>query len=134
MSSNTEEVKETSKSKIKLVRLKIKEGATNNEYQYEEYYQDEDNAFSRKSFKKQSNTEAEEEEEEMVPFNPDSSKQAAVPRPVAVKCGLVPPYAITTLPTDIKDICGRTKPSLMEAAKVDTIMMDNVIYEAGDGK
>ena len=130
MSSNTEEVKETSKSKIKLVRLKIKEGATNNEYQYEEYYQDEDNAFSRKSSKKQSTTEA-EEEEEMVPFNPDSSKQAAAPPPVAVKCGLVQPYAITTLPTDIKDICDRTKASMMDGATLDTIMMDNVIYEAG---
>ena len=110
----------------------IKEGTTNNEYQYEEYYQDEDNTFSRKSSKKQSNTEAEEEdEEEMVPLDPDSSEQAAVPLPVAVKCGLVPLYAITTLPTDIKDICGRTKANMMEAATVDTIMMDNVIYEAG---
>ena len=33
MSCNTEEVKETSKSKIRLVRLKIKEGTTKNEYQ-----------------------------------------------------------------------------------------------------
>ena len=137
MSCNTEEVQETSKSKIRLVRLKIKEGATNNEYQYEEYYQDEDNAFRRKSSKKQSTTEAEEEgeeEEEMVSLNLDLSEQAAAPPRVAVKCGLVQPYAITTLPTDIKDICGRTKASMLEAATVDTIMMDNVIYEAGDGK
>ena len=113
MSCNTEEVKETSKSKIRLVRLKIKEADTNNEYQYEEYYQDDDNTFSRKSSKKQSTTEAEgeDEEEEMVPLNPDSSKQAAAPPPVAVKCGLVQPYAITTLPTDIKDICGEQRPA-----------------------